>query len=146
MRSVVNGLVALVGFTYVGVNPRSLEPEFVGESERVIPFDALPTRARHLAAFAALPLRALAAAYPERDPRDAEGVVVIDEADMHQDPAVQASLPAALRRALPGVQWILTTTSPQMAGTCDTREVLALRRVPECGRVELYTGSEARTH
>jgi hypothetical protein len=146
MRAAVNTLVALAGYTYVGVSPRSFEPEFLGDSGRMVPFDALPTRARHLAAFAALPLRALAAAYPERDPRDAEGVVVIDEADMHQDPAVQVSLPAALRRALPGVQWILTTTSPQMAGTCDTREVLALRRVPDSGRVELYTGSEARTH
>ena len=47
---------------------------------------------------------------------------------------------------LPGIQWILTTTSPLMAGTCDTREVLALRRIPELGQVALFTGSEARTH
>ena len=71
---------------------------------------------------------------------------MIDEADAHQDPTVQVGLPSALRRALPGVQWILTTTSPKMAGACDTREVLALRRIPEVGRVELFTGSEARTH
>jgi hypothetical protein len=146
MRVAVNQLVALAGYSYVGVNPLSLEPEFLGEAAPPVPFDALPTRARHLVAFAALPLRALAAAYPERDPRDAEGVVLVDEADMHQDPAVQVSLPAALRRALPGIQWILTTTSPLMAGTCDTREVLALRRIPELGQVALFTGSEARTH
>ena len=72
--------------------------------------------------------------------------MIIDEADMHQDPAVQAALPAALRRALPGVQWILTTTSPTMAGACDTRDVLALRKLPELDEIELYTGSEARTH
>jgi hypothetical protein len=146
MREAVNAVLPLAGFSLVGTDPLSLEPQFRSEGGQSLPFDALPTRARHLVAFAALPVRALAAAHPERHPREAEGVVVIDEADMHQDPAVQAVLPAALRRALPGVQWILTTTSPKMAGSCDTREVLALRKIPELGRVELYTGSEARTH
>ena len=146
MLEAVNALLALAGFSHVGVDPLSLEPQFQSTGGQTVPFDALPTRARHLVAFAALPVRALAAAHPDRHPRQAEGVVVIDEADMHQDPGVQAALPAALRRALPGVQWILTTTSPKVAGSCDTREVLALRKIPELGRVELFTGSEARTH
>jgi hypothetical protein len=146
MREAVNAVLWLTGFSYVGVDPLSLEPQFRSAGGQTLPFDALPTRARHLVAFGALPVRALAAARPERHPREAEGVVVIDEADMHQDPAVQAALPAALQRALPNVQWILTTTSPKVAGSCDTREVLALRKIPELGRVELFTGSEARTH
>jgi predicted ATP-binding protein involved in virulence len=73
-------------------------------------------------------------------------VVAIDEVDAHQDPAIQAALVGALTEALPGVQWILTTTSPVVAGSCDTRDVLALRRLPRTTRVELYVGSEARTH
>jgi hypothetical protein len=146
MQSAVTTLAKLAGFSYIGIDPYSLEPQFQAENNRIVPFDALPTRARHLVAFAVLPLRALGAAYPDSDPRTAEGVVVIDEADMYQDPNVQAALPAALRQALPGVQWIVSTTSPKMAGSCDTREVLALRRIPERGCVELFVGSEARTH
>ena len=146
MQDAVDALVSLAGFSYGGLDPLSLEPVFRTGQAPSLPFDAIPTRARHLAAFAALAVRALAAAHPQRDPREAEGVVVIDEADLYQDPAVQAALPAALRRALPAVQWILTTTSPTMAGSCDTREVLALRQLPELDRVELYTGFSARTH
>jgi predicted ATP-binding protein involved in virulence len=72
--------------------------------------------------------------------------VVIDEVDMQQDPGVQVALATALRVALPEVQWVLTTTSPKMAGSCDTRDVLALRRSANFGQVQLFTGSEARTH
>jgi hypothetical protein len=146
MQAAVSILARVAGFTYRGIDPRSLEPLFEAEGRQVHAFDDLPTRARHLVAFAALPLRALAAAYPASDPRLAEGVVVIDEADAHQDPSGQAALPSALRHALPGVQWIVSTTSPIMAGSCDTNEVLALRRVPARGAVELFLGSEARTH
>jgi hypothetical protein len=146
MRSAVNALTRLVGYAYWGLDPLSFEPLFQAEGGELVPFDAIPTRARHLVAFAALPVRALAAAYPGRDPRQCEGVVVIDEVDMQQDPGVQAALAAALRVALPEVQWILTTTSPKMAGSCDTRDVLALRRTADFGQVQLFTGSEARTH
>jgi hypothetical protein len=146
MQMVVDALVSLSGFAYLGVDPLSLEPVFRGSGHRALPFDALPTRARHLVAMAALPVRTLWAAYPGRDPRECEGVVMIDEIDLHQDPVVQAGLIARLRAALPHVQWIVTTTSPTVAGSCDTREVLALRRLPEVDRVELFVGSEARTH
>ena len=33
-----------------------------------------------------------------------------------------------------------------IAGSCDTKDVLALRRLPELDRIELFVGSEARTH
>ncbi len=146
MRATVQQLVALAGFGYDGLDPCSFEPIFVDEAGRGLPFDSLPTRARHLVAFAALPTRTLWAAYPGRDPRESEGVVVIDEVDQHLDPVVQSGLVAALRAALPTVQWILTTTSPTVAGSCESAEVLALRRLPDADRVELFTGSHALTH
>lgn len=145
MSSVVDKLVSLSGFSYLGLDPQSWEPMFRAQDGTRLPFDALPTRARHLVAFGALPVRTLWAAYPDRDPRIAEGVVLIDEADLHQDAAVALKLPAALRAALPSVQWILTTHSPVLASGAGAGEVLALRAAAG-GRVELYAGPAATTH
>lgn len=146
MHDAVDRLVQLAGFSYRGLDPRSFEPMFSSPGGGWIPFDAMPTRARHLVAFAALPARTLWAAYHGRDPRTAQGVVVIDEVDLHQDPGVQANLVPALRSALPRVQWVLTTTSPTVAASCAARDVLALRRLPETSHIELFVGAEAQTH
>jgi hypothetical protein len=145
MQKVVDSLVSLTGFNYVGLDAVSWEPMFRGTDGVKFPFDALPTRARHLVAFGALTVRTLWAAYPDRDPRIAEGVVLIDEVDLHQDPAVAVKLPGALRAALPSVQWILTTHSPLLASGAAAGEVLALRASAE-GRVELFAGPSAITH
>ena len=145
MLKVVDGLVRLTGFGYLGLDPVSWEPRFRSADGTRLPFDALPTRARHLVAFGALAVRMLWAAYPDRDPRIAEGVVLIDEVDLHQDAAVALKLPAALRAALPSVQWILTTHSPVLASGAAAGEVFALRTGME-GRVELHAGPSATTH
>lgn len=145
MLKVVNQLVGLSGFVYEGLDPVSWEPMFRSREGSRMPFDALPTRVRHLTAFGALSVRTLWAAYPDRDPRLSEGVVLIDEVDLHQDMAVALKLPGALRAALPSVQWILTTCSPIVASGVSAGEVLALRASAE-GRVELHAGPSATTH
>lgn len=145
MLKVVDALVNLTGFGYLGIDPQSWEPMFRSREGSRLPFDALPTRARHLVAFGALSVRTLWAAYPDRDPRIAEGVVLIDEADLHQDANVALKLPSALRAALPSVQWILTTHSPVLAAGASAGEVFALRLSSE-GRVELHAGPSATTH
>jgi predicted ATP-binding protein involved in virulence len=91
-------------------------------------------------------VRTVAAAYPLRDPLEAEGLVLIDEIDLYQDEANFQRLLPALRAALPAVQWVLTTSSAAVAGAADTRDVLALRRTLDTNRVEVFVGSEARTH
>ncbi len=146
MIEAVEAVLAVVGIRYDGIDPLTLEPCFVTGDGAVVPFDGLPTRARHLVAFAALPVRALWAAYPGRDPRDAEGIVTIDEVDLHQDPACLSLLGAALERALPGVQWILTASSPVLAASLEGPQVLALRRGADSRGVELHTGVAAFTH
>jgi hypothetical protein len=146
MHEMVDALVSLVGLRYVGLDPASLEPTFTTASGRPIPFDRLPSGARNLVAFAALPIRTLWAAYPGRDPRECEGVVAIDEVELHQDATVLDQLVPTLRRLMPRIQWILTTTSPSVAASCHTDDILALRRVPEDERVELFVGTTARTH
>lgn len=146
MHSAVDHLVSLAGFAYRGLDAATFEPVFIDSDDRERFFDALPTRARHLVAFAALATRLLWAAYPGQDPRTSEGVVCIDEVDLHQDPATQAGLASALGQALPGAQWVLTTSSTLVAASVELRDVIALRRSSEDDRVELYVGDEARTH
>ncbi|HEV8247228.1 MAG TPA: hypothetical protein VGP93_15730, partial [Polyangiaceae bacterium] len=85
MRDVVGRLTSLSGFDYLGLDAFSFEPLFAEPRGRTVPFDALPTSVRHLVAFSALAVRTLWAAYPQRDPRDAEGVIAIDGVDLHQD-------------------------------------------------------------
>lgn len=151
MQSTVDTLLQLVGCSYRGIDPFSFEPMFsVRGSARELPFDALPTRARHLAAFAALSVRTLWAAYPDHDPRESEGVIAVDEVDLHQDSRVQEQLLRSFREALPGVQWILTTASSVLASSADARAVLALRPLaPGEGAgeaVRVFAGDQARTH
>jgi hypothetical protein len=145
MQKVVDQLSSLCGFRYVGLDPLTWEPMFQSSGTGRLAFDALPTRVRHLVAFGALSVRTLWAAYPDRDPRLAEGVVLIDEVDLHQDAAVAMKLPSALRSVLPAVQWIVTTHSPLPAAGAAAGEVLALRTGVE-GRVELHAGPSAITH
>ncbi|MCP5068180.1 MAG: hypothetical protein GY946_16585 [bacterium] len=146
MEDVVDLLVRPSGFQYRGVEPRSLEPYFSTAGGRRVTFDGLPTRARNLVAFGALSVRNLWGAYPGTNPRAAEGVVAIDEVDLHLDLALQETVIGLLRTALPRVQWLFTTSSPVVAGSVNGDEVLALRRPPDGEEIELHVGEMAVTH
>jgi hypothetical protein len=146
MLRAVGALLALTGYRYDGLDPASFEPAFRGEAGEPLTFDALPARVRHLVALAALPVRTLWAAYPGQDPRGSEGVVVVDEVELHQDLSVHGHLVPALQAAMPGVQWILTATSPLVTSSLGEREVFALRRLPTAHNVELFAGAQARLH
>lgn len=141
LREVIDVVLEPFGLVHAGVSPTSLEPQARSRATSgIVPFDAMPRAARHLVAFVALPLRALSAAYPGADaPREREGVVAIDDAEQQQDPALLRELAPLLRRALPNVQWILTTSSTQLATSCDASEVVALRRTSPT-RIELGEG------
>jgi hypothetical protein len=146
MREVVTSLTGLTGHAFLGVDPLTLEPTFSSPHGDVVAFDELPTAVRHLASFGALTVRALFAAYPSRPPREGEAVVVIDDIGLHQEPAVERRLVPTLREALPNVQWLVTTGSPNVALPCEPHEILALRRMPASQRVELYEGELAVVH
>lgn len=140
VREVATLLLEPFGFTYAGVSPTTLEPEARDARGRVVPFEALPRPARHMVAFGALSLRALVAAYGGGDdPREREGVVAIDDVEAQQDPGMLRMIGPLLRRALPGVQWLLATSSTQLAMACEPHEVVALRRSSESG-VEIGEG------
>ena len=67
----------------------------------------------------------------QREPgelEDMEALVLIDEIDLHLHPSLQRSLVPALRRAMPKVQWVVTTHSPLMIANFDKSEIVALDR------------------
>ncbi len=146
LRDMLRRLLDLARFRYVGIDPTTLEPMFATDQGDVVAFDRLPTSIRHLVGFAVLTVRGLFAAYPGRDPRMTEGLVLIDEVALHQETAVQRGLVPALRGALPRVQWLLTTSSADVTTGCEPHEVLALRRMPATRSVELFEGPLATLH
>lgn len=80
-----------------------------------------------------------------------EGLVLIDEIDLHLHPKWQTQLVTCLRRAFPRLQFIATTHSPMMLAGLEQHEVYILRQEEVSGDVvvapaphspALLTGSE----
>ncbi len=122
------------GAQFRGVDPRSLEPTFEEHGREVV-FDDLSRGAQHLVAIVAGTLRAVAGAYPERDPIEAEGVSIVDDAELGLDPIAQRAFATVVREALPRVQWLIATASPTVAAGGSRGEVIALRRSEEAVEV-----------
>jgi hypothetical protein len=106
----------------------------VSEKDRVPAVD-LPDGFRSSAAW----LADLCATWCERrpelaasgDPALIEAIVMIDEIDLHLHPGLQRELVPRLRKALPKVQWIVTTHSPLVLANFDLNEIIALDRDAE---------------
>ncbi len=67
------------------------------------------------------------------DPRDIAGIVLLDEIDLHLHPSLQRILVPRLRKAMPKVQWIVTTHSPLILSSFDSSELVVLDRKAEGG-------------
>jgi hypothetical protein len=147
LRETTSIVLAPFGAGYRGLEPKTLEPAFSFEG-RDAAFEDLPRGARHLLAVTALSVRTLAAAYPDSDRaiREREGVVVVDDAEVHQDAALLRHMPSLLKSVLPRVQWILATSSAAVALGCERGEVIALRRDPDEDRVVVHEGASAVLH
>lgn len=70
-----------------------------------------------LAADLALRCVRLNAYLMERAPLESTGIVLIDEVDLHLHPAWQQKVMQSLRRAFPGLQFIVSSHSPQVLST-----------------------------
>jgi predicted ATP-binding protein involved in virulence len=57
-----------------------------------------------------------------------EGIVLIDELDLHLHPAWQRSIVADLRRTFPKIQFIVTTHSPQIVASVSRSQIRLLER------------------
>ncbi len=77
-------------------------------------------------------------------PHEMEGIVLVDELDLHLHPTWQVSLPRALTQVFPNLQFITTTHSPAILAQLDDDEIIRLgtRR----GRVvRVETGGSPRS-
>jgi hypothetical protein len=83
---------------------------------------------------------------------DMEGLVLVDELDLHLHPKWQTEIVQGLKRTFPKMQFIVTTHSPLVLAGCEKGEVIMLVQDPETGDVTaqprndvvpmLLTGSE----
>ncbi|MGT4674973.1 retron Ec78 anti-phage system effector ATPase PtuA [Aeromonas caviae] len=55
------------------------------------------------------------------NPLEGQGIVLIDEVELHLHPAWQQGIVLALRNTFPNIQFILTTHSPQILSTVDKK-------------------------
>lgn len=69
-----------------------------------------------------------------------EGVVLIDEIDLHLHPKWQRSVVAQLERTFPNCQFIITTHSPQVVGELPPEALLLLRDGKFLGHAERSLG------
>ncbi|HEL3236741.1 TPA: AAA family ATPase [Stenotrophomonas maltophilia] len=67
---------------------------------------------------------------------NADGVVLIDEVDMHLHPTWQQTVLTSLREAFPCVQFIVTTHSPQVLSTVSKEHIRVLQHVDDLHSAE----------
>jgi len=85
-------------------------------SGREVPTSSLSDGYRSVIALAGDLIWRLMAAFPEsRNPLEEEGVVLIDELDIHLHPTWQRSIAGLLRESFPNIQFVVATHSPFIA-------------------------------
>ena len=62
----------------------------------------------------------------ENAAKETQGVIMIDEVDMHLHPIWQQMVVSSLTKAFPSLQFILTTHSPQVLSTIDAKDIRIL--------------------
>jgi predicted ATP-binding protein involved in virulence len=74
------------------------------------------------------------------DPLEGNGVVLIDEIDLHLHPRWQRTVVASLERTFPNCQFIVTTHSPQVIGELPAESVMLLKNGAFIGHPERSLG------
>ena len=106
----------------------------VKKSGKEIRIDQLSDGEKCLIALVGDLARRLAIANPVREnPLEGEGVILIDEIDLHLHPSWQRKILASLVRTFPGCQFVVSTHSPQVLGEAEPRQVRLLRQDEERG-------------
>lgn len=85
------------------------------------------------------------------DPKDMEGLVLVDELDLHLHPRWQVGLIPALKQTFPRLQFVVTTHSPMLLAGLEADEIVMLDEDPQTGDIvphytqqpaKLMTGTE----
>jgi predicted ATP-binding protein involved in virulence len=104
------------GFSYLRIerNPLSMK---VNKSNTTLSIEQLSDGEKCTLALIGDLARRLALANPSgKDPLQGEGVVLIDEIELHMHPAWQREILSKLKKTFPNIQFIITTHSPQVLG------------------------------
>ncbi|AUX37757.1 MULTISPECIES: AAA family ATPase [Sorangium] len=131
---------------YYSANYQELRVDFKDGSS--LPFGALSDGQRNLIAVAAdIAWRAtqLNPSLGAEAPARATGVVLIDEVDLHLHPAWQWRVLDDLLHAFPGLQFVVTTHSPQVMSAAPRGSVRLLDPDHQAHRVERIAGKDTNT-
>lgn len=74
------------------------------------------------------------------NPLEGEGIVLIDEIDLHLHPKWQRTVVASLEEVFPNCQFVITTHSPQVVGELSPQSVMLLRDGVLLGHAERTLG------
>jgi predicted ATP-binding protein involved in virulence len=130
VRKAVSMLVPeLENLRMVGLPPRlMIDASLPGRPIESLFVDQLSGGYRVMLALVIDLARRMATLNPQlENPLSAEGIVLIDEIDLHLHPRWQQLVVRGLRTVFPAVQFILTTHSPQVLTTLEPENVLSLR-------------------
>ncbi len=125
----------------IGRNPLRFEAKKNGKPCRI---DQLSDGEKCMIAMIGDLARRIAIANPVREnPLEGEGIVLIDEIELHLHPAWQRMIVPGLLRVFPNVQFIITTHSPQVLGEVDPECVRLLYR-DEQGESRVFSPEQTR--
>lgn len=146
LRSALDRLLVEQALTYVGASAATFEPMFRSSHGSLLLFDQLPQQARHLIAPVVLAMHHFWTSANGADPRAVQGVIVMDDAELHLSEATQEFVLVRYREILPQAQWLVGTTSWRIAASVRSGEVVALRQQMQTGTVDPYQGRLSLTH
>jgi len=110
---------------------------------RIIRVDQMSDGEKILLALIGDLARRLAIANPARpEPLLGEGIVLIDEIDLHLHPSWQRTVIPRLLQTFPGCQFFITTHSPQVLGEVESR-CLHLLRQDDAGELQVAKAEQA---
>lgn len=127
----------LEGFSTPHVKRSGKTALYLKKAEEVYSLNQLSDGEKNTFALVADIARRLAIANTEMEnPLLGDGLVLIDEIDLHLHPNWQRKIIPNLRKAFPNVQFVVTTHSPQVLGEVDARCIRVLEAVN--GNVAIY--------
>ena len=71
----------------------------------------------------------------EIEPEEMEGLVLVDELDLHLHPTWQVGFITALKQTFPRLQFVVTTHSPMLLAGLEADEIVMLEEDPQTGNV-----------
>ena len=155
LKEAIDHLLAPFHCRLFGIDPLTWEARFEryhpsispnAEARRdIIDFSQLSHAEKILVSYICIPFKTLLAAYQGEDPRLGEALILLDDAELGLPEWYLPELAPRLKQALPAVQWLLTTSSAELASAQLPGELFSLRK--ESGNAStLYEDGSAVTH